>query len=59
MAKENNQEHPQKPQPQPQQNEKITINRSHDKDSRPVSYSERFRKGNAGDSTNSTGPRKK
>jgi len=56
MAKDNNQGKQQKP--QSNQDVKITINESN-KTSKDTSISERSRKGTAGDSTNSTGPRKK
>jgi len=56
MAKDNKQGNEQKP--QSNQDVKITINESN-KISKDTSSFERTRKGTAGDSTNSTGPRKK
>lgn len=56
MAKNSNQEKPQKP--QPDRGEKITINESII-GSGDAGGSNRERKGTAGDGTSSTGPRKK
>jgi len=56
MEKDNNQEKQQKP--QSNQIEKITINESIQK-SVDADDSQRSRKGTAGDTTGSTGPRKK
>jgi hypothetical protein len=56
VAKDNKQGNQQKP--QSKQNVKITINESN-KISKDTGSFERSRKGTAGDSTNSTGPRKK
>jgi len=56
MTKDNNQG---KQKPQSGQIKKVTVTNESIKRSKDTSGVERFRKGTAGDSTNSTGPRKK